>query len=137
MNQHRVVAWSAVVAVLWAATPVLAKGRQPGDGDFEVPKSQRGSAANPNPAYAPPAWDYTPASRQSRPSSDAKNKAPKAGSRPANVPAEAPAPDAFPDYSTPQPAAAPPPPPLAPSHGSVEPPLPDEPGGDPNKLKNF
>ena len=117
----------ALIAAIVALTAgsVFAMGRKAGDGQ-DIQPVQRGSPANPNSAYNPPAWDYAPrADREPKPDSRAKTN--KASSQ-KPVP-DAPAPDAFPDYTAPQPAKTAPP--LA--QDSVEPPLPDEPGGDPDK----
>jgi hypothetical protein len=118
-----------LIILLCATGLVFAKGRQPGDGQFEVPDKLQGSAANRNSAYQPPAWDYQPPQRSANDDSKRRDKDVKKtdGTKPV-VESPAPNADAFPDYSTPQPTQTAPP--L--SKDSLEPPLPDEPGGDPD-----
>jgi len=110
-----------------------AMGRKSGDG-YEIEPVKRGSAANPNPAYSAPTWgdDYRPsASRTPSKTSKAKKGAI------ANTPDEPDVPkstDPFPDYAAPQLGATPPSQPMkATPIDSLEPPLPDEPGGDPDQ----
>jgi hypothetical protein len=107
----------------------FALGRKPGDGD-DIHPVQKGSPANPNSAYNPPSWSYTaPAEKDPTASKHAKTKT---AQKP--VPdSPAPAADKFPEYTAPQPTASAPP--LA--KDSIEPPLPDEPGGNLDKKPSF
>ena len=114
---------------LGLAGSAFALGRKPGDGD-DIHPVQKGSPANPNSAYNPPAWSYT-APAEKDPTASKRAKAKTAQKPVADSPA--PAADAFPEYTAPQPAAAAPP--LA--KDSIEPPLPDEPGGNLDKKPSF
>jgi len=122
--------WTLGLGLLFfGSLTVFGMGRKPGDRE-DIQPVQRGSPANPNSAYNPPAWSYKPA----------VEKDPTAGARPKTKTAQKPVPDspapsseAFPEYTAPQPAA--PAPPLA--KDSLEGPLPDEPGGNLDKKPSF
>jgi hypothetical protein len=107
-------------------------GRKPGDGQ-DIQPVQRGSAANPNAAYSAPSWSYT-APQNNDPTASKRTKTKSSAATRKTVPdSPAPASDAFPDYATPQTAKSGQP--L--SKDSIEPPLPDEPGGNLDKKPSF
>jgi len=111
---------------------VCAMGKKSGSRE-DIQPVQRGSPANPNSAYNPPSWSYTPpAGHESAAKKQAKTPA-KSESKKAVPDSPAPAAEAYPDYNAPQPSTGAPP--LA--KDSIEPPLPDEPGGNLDKKPAF
>lgn len=108
-----------------------AQGRKPTVQDIKP--AQRGSAANPNSAYNPPAWSYQPPANVDKTASAHPKSATTTNKQKPTPDSPAPSNDAFPDYVEPQQPAKPAPP-LA--KDSLEPPLPDEPGAL-DKQKSF
>jgi len=111
-------------------------GRKNGDG-YDIQPVKKGSAANPNPAFTPPSWGDEPRSiyaEERKPKKAGKSKANAKNTVPDEPDAPKESPDAFPDYAAPQADASIPMVPIkATPKDSLEPPLPDEPGGDPDK----
>jgi len=122
-----------VLSMLALGVSAYGMGRKSGDG-YEIEPVKRGSAANPNPAFSAPDWGDDSRRSVNDAPKPRKSQAAKP-TKPHAAPDEPEAPsDQFPDYQTPEAVNAPAkqtPPPL--SKDSLEPPLPDEPGGDPDK----
>jgi|GEM_PF-2496903 len=127
---NRFVRLGLALLLMGSSTLGFAMGRKAGDGD-DIEPVQRGSPANPNTAYNPPSWNYTPKAEQDPTAT--KHPKTKAGAKKAVADSPAPSTEAFPDYTTPQPTKAAPP--LA--KDSIEPPLPDETGGNMDKTPSF
>jgi hypothetical protein len=120
---------SVALLLVGITAPGFSMGKNSPDRS-NIQPAKLGSPANPTSAYSPPSWSYTPPPEKDPTAS--KHPRTKTAQKPV-ADSPAPAADAFPEYTAPQPAASSPP--LA--KDSIEPPLPDEPGGNLDKKPSF